>query len=80
MEFEYSVGGVLNEFSELFSMYILGPIASHFEAASLATIVWTGAFWVRVFVALGASMPVSVSVVRPLLCRLRSQPVAVFAV
>ena len=30
--------------------------------------------------ALGASMPVFVSVVQPLLCRLGSQPVAVFAV
>lgn len=26
------------------------------NAASLASVVWTGAFWVRVFVALGASM------------------------
>ncbi len=44
----------------------LDQLASHSEAASLASIVWTGAFWVRVLVALGASVPVSVSVVWPL--------------
>ena len=47
-------------------------LVSHSEAASLASNIWTGAFWVNVLVALGAGMPVFISVVRPFLCRLRS--------
>lgn len=48
----------------------------HSEAASLASIFWTGAFRMKMFVALEASMPASASVVRPFMCRFRCQLIA----